>query len=299
MSLKISHAWYSPDWEYDENNIGELRADHQVVTVEQFSEEMEGRIFCPLCFTNLSKTPKEAVFFSNGRSSHFRHWPSFQHIECLNRSIKASGFSFENEDEAKRAIDNGQMTIIHAFLHSKPEEVEPNLAPYDQTAVEDSEGPMTRLPISRYRGETFSLPSRIKTVRGICRRFDENIEKYFTLPGRRNPERLREILKNVRNIQDVNEVPSLYFGRIESVYAHGGASGTRMIGLEFTGRGYADFYFKQSNSSSEDHGVREDSVGRYLLMYGPIRISGVGLCIEHVGWGEFSLLPQQYEYLLP
>lgn len=298
MSLKMEYAWYNDEWDYDRNNIGELRARHQIITVEQFSQEMEGKVFCPLCFTPLSRSPRDKAVFSNGRSAHFRHQPSFIDVSCPNRSVRSDGLKFDTEEEARRAIENDQLAVIHGFLKDKPEAHEGHHKPYDHSAVEDSAGPIARLPISRYRGESFSVPSQFTTVRGICRNFDRNLEKYFTLPEQVYPQRLRDILVNVSNVRDITDISSIYYGKIQQVDVHGGANGTRMIRLEYPRGEYADFYFKQSNASADDHGVDGQSVGRFLLMYGPIGINGIGLCIEHVAWGEFALLPQQYDHLL-
>ena len=33
-------------------------------------------------------------------------------------------------------------------------------------------------------------------------------------------------------------------------------------------------------------------------VYGKVTESGLGLCFENLGWGELSLLPEKYNYLI-
>lgn len=294
----MEYAWFNAEWEYDKSNIGELRAYHQSITVEEFMPEMEGQVFCPLCFTPLSRSPRDKALFTNGRSAHFRHHPSYREVGCPNRSIRAEGLRFETEEDARRAIENDQLAVIHGFLQDKPEANDAKKEAYDHSAVEDANGPASTLPISRYRGESFSVPSKFTSVRGICREFDRNIEKYFVLPERYNPQRLRDLLISVEKVKATNPTPSLYYGKITAVNEFGGYNGTRMVSLSYPGGEFPDFCFKQSNGSCDEHGVNKDSVGRYLIMYGPIEMNGVGLCVKHVAWGEFAILPKQYQHLL-
>lgn len=260
---------------------------------------MEGCVFCPLCFTPLSRSPRDKSFFSNGRSAHFKHLPSYE-VSCPNRSVRSQGLKFDTEEDARRAIENDQLAVIHGFLQERPEARDEAKGSYDQSAVEDEDGPVSPYPISRYRGQNFHLPSKFTSVRGICRGFDRNYEKYFILPERIYPQRLREIIKPVLSLNETNATPSLYYGRVENVSSfYKGPGYTRMVQLRYSSDGeFADFFFKQSNSSCEEHGVNASAIGRVIIMYGSIKISGVGLCIQHVAWGEFALLPQQYEYLL-
>lgn len=59
-----------------------------------------------------------------------------------------------------------------------------------------------------------------------------------------------------------------------------------------------DFCLKATDEDSQEHGIDNDSKGKIVLMYGKITVSGLGLCIEHLGWGEFAVLPQKYVHLL-
>lgn len=59
-----------------------------------------------------------------------------------------------------------------------------------------------------------------------------------------------------------------------------------------------DFCLKVSDALSQDRGINDDSIGRVVLMYGVVTVSGSGLCLEHINWGEFAILPERYEAIL-
>lgn len=60
-----------------------------------------------------------------------------------------------------------------------------------------------------------------------------------------------------------------------------------------------DFYVKVIDRLQTQKGISHESKGRYLLFWGPIGVSGIGLCAQKLGWGQFALLPEKYEHLLP
>ena len=37
---------------------------------------------------------------------------------------------------------------------------------------------------------------------------------------------------------------------------------------------------------------------RHVLFWGVVTFNGIGLCVQGLNWGEFALLPVQYEGLL-
>ncbi|QHQ25861.1 hypothetical protein [Pectobacterium parvum] len=115
---------------------------------------------------------------------------------------------------------------------------------------------------------------------------------------KKNAERLDRLLTNINNVQGTTNIPKIYYAKILSSFSKPWDHSIRMTRLAWDSTGeYKDFYFKQNNKDSLGHGVNEDTRGRILLMYGVVTVNGVGLCIEHVGWGEFALLPEKYNYL--
>ncbi|WP_282249032.1 hypothetical protein [Vibrio campbellii] len=71
-----------------------------------------------------------------------------------------------------------------------------------------------------------------------------------------------------------------------------------MTKLSYNTKEFNDFYFKLQDEKQREKGIDDDSKDRIVLMYGKVTENGSGLCIEHVGWGEFALLPRKYELLL-
>ncbi|PMV28396.1 hypothetical protein C1X21_13860 [Pseudomonas sp. FW305-3-2-15-A-LB2] len=72
-----------------------------------------------------------------------------------------------------------------------------------------------------------------------------------------------------------------------------------MTRLQYENDGdYQDFTLKMSIRDSKEHGITDASIGRIVMMYGPISKNGSGLAISDLGWGEFALLPAKYDQVL-
>jgi hypothetical protein len=59
-----------------------------------------------------------------------------------------------------------------------------------------------------------------------------------------------------------------------------------------------DFCIKMQYKDQIERGIREDSVGRYVVVYGIVTVNGIGLCFERLGWGYYGLLSEKYSPLL-
>jgi len=92
----------------------------------------------------------------------------------------------------------------------------------------------------------------------------------------------------------------LGFGRIQSIRDAGpNPHNIRFVKLKFNrGGGYADFSIKIQRYDAELHSLNEQSVGRFVLFYGIVRESGVGLAVSNLAWGEVALLPTKYDQYL-
>ena len=298
---RIKFAYQMEHWSYEKGNPALLRANAKKIIPSEYKTDMNGSLFCPGCFTNLNRVPKEKEHFTNGREAYFAHIRTYKDVKCDLKSIKPEGKRYENWEEAKKAIDDENLVIISSFLKSKPEPKEDQPAIYDETPVEDQAGPTTEVPIGRHNGETFALPSRIKTVAGLCRNFDENLYKYFHLPNKKYAVRLIDLLKSVKTISEETDLPSFYYGKIVST-AHLGEhkkpTNFRMTYLENNAEAVWDFCLKSQDKDQKAHGIDDNSVGRILIVYGTVKQNGTGLCFQGLGWGEFSLLPEKYNHLL-
>lgn len=296
---KIKVALHLSGWKFETDRKESLIKNSSKIIATEFDQSMKGSIFCPICFTPLSRKPLVGDYFSNGRKASFSHLPSYNHIECKLRTPKAEGKFYINEDEAKQAIQNNELAIIHSFKADPPEERNTQAKEYDQTVTEDEDGPIIVTPISRHTGETFNLPSRISTVAGICKSFNENFYKYFYLPNSNVAAQLNELLHNVEDITEEDDQPKLYYGIIRNSYVGGKGEdhNIRMTRL-VSNPDIPDFYLKDTNLAQRKHGIGDNSEGRIVLFWGKITTNGIGLCVEELKWGEYGLLPSKYNSIL-
>lgn len=297
---RIKYALHLEGWNFENGNVSELLRTAKKILPSEFQKSMLGNIFCPACKTNLSRSPIEKPNFSNSRDACFVHLPRYSEIECDLRTKKPEGLKFLSEELALQAISDDQLAIVNSFMEKAPDSKPGADDTYEQSAVEDTNGPTSEIPISRYKGEFFKLPSKIATVTGICRSFDTNLYKYYILPGSASASRLVDILINIEDITEVNETPKLYWGEIISSHNAGitpKPSNIRMTKLR-SNRGIKDFHLKTRDYLQTEKGISDQSNGRIVIFWGKITWNGIGLCVENLGWGEFALLPKKYDALL-
>lgn len=296
---RIKFCYYLDGWSHDGGDKADLMKSQKLIPNE-FTQAMTNCIFCPVCFTNLSKSPRDKQKFSNGRHGCFVHRPSFSHIDCALRTPKPEGMLYPTEELANQAIAHGKLAIIHSFRDEPPELVGADAEPYDQSAVEDIDGPVSTLAISRHKGEMFQLPSVISTLAGICRKFDDNLYRYYVFPGKTSAILLSSALIDLAEVTEVDEIPRLYFARID--YSRNAGIYPKPTNLRMTSfecnKAVKDFYLKAQAGEQERKGINDDSVGRVVLMWGKIKESGIGLAIEKLKWGEYAVLPERYHGLL-
>ncbi len=169
-----------------------------------------------------------------------------------------------------RPIADEQLAIISSFRTQAPLGNAGSAGPYNQSAVEDVAGPLSHVPISRHKGESFKLPSKITTVAGICRKFDENIYKYYVFPGKTFATRLVNSLINIAEVEETDDVPKLYFGEILSSFNAGKTpkpTNLRMTELRCH-KNIKDFYLKAIDSEQTEKGIGDQSKGAYRSILG-------------------------------
>lgn len=296
---KIKYALHLAGWTYEEGREAILLANGKKVPPAEYEKSMQGHIFCPTCKTNVSRVPHEKEYFSNARDAHYRHLPKYDYVPCVHRTKKPEGKRYDSYEEARKAVEAENLVVVEDFLQEKPELPAGKAGEYDDTAVENPDGQLSQVPISRHDGETFALPSRVKTVRGICRKFDENLKKYFVFPGMTYSVRLDGLLHNIEDVTETDDSPKLYFGVILRSFTLGQRrdSSVRMTRIRCN-EAVVDFTLKTKEGISVEHGLGDHSEGRIVLAYGRVEENGVGLCIQNVGWGGFDLLPRKYEHYL-
>jgi len=299
-SQRIKYGLHLEGWSFENGDQLQLQNDASIVLPSEYTEAMEGNIFCPVCKTNLTRVPKNKEHFTNVRKPHFSHQKKYKSIQCDLRVKRSEGKQYENFEEAQKAIDDENLVIVSSFLSRKPERQADAAGQYDETPVEDQEGPPSMVPLARHTGEELSLPSKITTVAGICRKFDDNLYKYYFMPGRQHPVPLIDLLQNIKDVIEEDHVPRLYWGRIKRSFTpkrNPQPENMRMTELECASS-IPDFYLKTSDGIGREKGINDETSNRLVLMWGKVTRNGVGLCIEGVNWGEFALLPSKYNYLL-
>lgn len=298
---KIAYAHHLPGWRFEGGSREALRASRHVAP-DEYEEEMRGALYCPGCFTNVERTPKEKDLFTNQRDPFYRHLKRWSHVACVLRAKKPVGKRYDSWEEAKKAIEHEHLAIVKEFLQERPEI---NFSPseeYDETIVEDLDGPVSDVPIGRHQGESFELPSKITTVAGMCRNFEKNKDKYFVLPGAIHAVKLAELLTDVadldRGVLGKPQKPKLYYGKIIRSWNAGQYSTSiRMTRLR-CGQGVGDFTLKMSDGFCQAKNINDESVGRVVMFYGVITKNGSSIGVENLAWGELSLVPEKYNQLL-
>lgn len=295
---RIKHALYLQGWSYETGNTQLLRAQSTRVLVTEYARNMDGALFCPVCCTNLTRTPKDKLLFSNGRKACFSHIPSYKEIECDLRSTKPIGKNFFTEEEAQAAIANDELVVIKEFLAAPPDSTNLSAGDYDQTPIEDVAGPISSIPMGRHVGEAFALPTRLSTVNSLCRNFDQNLYRYFIFPNRDNATRLVDELINIQTVVATDETPRLYFGKIKSSFNAGPTPRNLRMTELHSNSAVKDFYLKDTDSLQTEKGISKQSTNRFLLVWGSVTENGIGLSINRPKWGEYALLPEKYNVLL-
>jgi len=296
---RITHAWWLEGWDHDNGDRKKLEAEAEPIAPADYTQEMKDNIFCPACCKPLFRSPSGKAKFSNKRVARYNHFNVLTHGPCRLRAPKAELMRFASEELARQAIDNGELTVVYSFQSARPEIAAEQVEQGSTVFHEDVDGPLAAYPISRYKGESFQLPTTISTVASICRRFDINLNKYYLLPGRNSALPLTSELIDIRTVTEENLTPKLYFAKIIQSSRMGQVDTVhlRMTYFECNPR-VKDFCLKATIAEQREKGIDNDLKNRFILIWGKITESGIGLCINRPKWGEYALLPEKYEKLL-
>lgn len=303
MAQRIVFAYFLEGWSFEGGNKEDLRRDGDMVFPNEYVSDMDENLFCPTCYTNLTRAPKDRNYSRDGREAYFAHLSRYKEIECELRSSRRLGKWYDSFEQAQQAVEDEDLVIVHEFSREVPEVVMNGNQEEDEPIVENRNGPVVDVPISLHIGETFRLPSKITTVAGLCRTFDRNYYRYFLFPQRPNAILLSDLLHNVANVNDTNETKKLYFGVITRSFSaaldpnNPAPYNIRMTKLVCDAN-VQHFHLKATEAICAWKHISDDSTGRIVIMYGKVTRSGIGLCIENLEWGEFALLPERYNNLL-
>ncbi|MFL0809346.1 MAG: hypothetical protein K6L76_02925 [Agarilytica sp.] len=298
---KIREALYLHGWDHRTGVKHHLLAKARRVTPSECEPEMYGHIFCPACKSPISRSPRIGNTDSKGRAAYFRHTiPKQLGVHCPIRAPRSK--TFETFKDAQTAIDNQSLVIVDSFVQKRPERVQDEDGNEVEPIPEDQAGPLAARAVSATKGETYQLPSVITTVEGICRNFGDNLYKNYLLPGQRYAFMLTSLLHDIRDVQEEDDRPKLYFGVIK--YTNVGSDnprGSSCCAIYFEHhKSFRDFILRSDIDTCNAKRIRYDrnNDGRIVLAYGVVREKGIGLAFERVRWGEFTLLPERYNDLL-
>ncbi len=296
---RIPFTYFLREWKYGVDSIQELIDTAEKITPMEYRREMKGRIFCPECYTPLSRTPTDKDIFTNSRSAHFKHQKTFG-VKCALRVARPAGLNYESEEEVRQAVQNENLVIVGGWLENAPENTgdDQNLdAKFNQTKIFDKDGPDTEIPLGRHTGKKFPLPSKISSVLAICRNFDENLKRAFFFPDSQYVMYLSDKLFDANRLQDELPISSnLYFGKITK---YSRLSYRNIIYVESENFPELKLYTWPHND--ERKFISQLAIGRIILFYVHLIYENEPVTIQSRmnSWGQYSLLPEKYEAFLP
>lgn len=295
----ITYVLFHRTWEVGGSTV-DLIDRSEEVTIDEYTEEMRGHIFCPRCNRPTFRVPADREIDAKGRR-YFSH--ARGEVECEWRVKQVVPFFFNHEQDVERAIADRNLVVVERFLEYRPENLPAGRQNfYDEVPVDQVGADVVRA-LSRHRQGERAWPTRITTMRSIVRNFDRNLDRYYSLPDHPIPIKLRDALFYIGELpKEPDEVlKRIYYGRITQVYHHG-RNLHNVADIDFAyprGRnGHADAIIKTNVALIQEYGITEEHVGLYVLAYGLIRPNGVGVCIPRPSYGEIAVLPQRYTPLI-
>ncbi|MFA9287425.1 hypothetical protein ACCQ08_21785 [Comamonas sp. SY3] len=284
----IEYALYLRGWKYEGGDEATLERDAEKVYALDFDAVMANHIFCPNCFTPITRRPLERERTRNNKRAFFAHIPSYLNVPCERRTPYIQGELFNNEEVAREAIARGDLVVFSGFAE-EPQVANERALPYAQGHVEDPEGPETRVPIARHVGDEFYVPGRNRTIMSICRNFDQNLQKYYQFPGQNFPSKLMDQIRDVFEIAGEDDEKKLYFGEVKRVSFRVNQDDI----LLKSGPYIKDFTLVCHIQQLQRRGFNRDTEGVFVLFWGQVFDYGLGFCVRP-RWGEYAMIPPQY-----
>ncbi|MDW2741483.1 hypothetical protein [Atlantibacter subterraneus] len=301
---RIAYAYFDPKWDRMVHPIAQLvRAEVEPL---DYQIMMKDHLICPQCYEPLIRVPTDPklTVMADGKEALFRHLPSEDAPYCLLRSGATIGKKYNNEEDAKKAIEDEDLIVISGFMQDRPEnspreDFDEENNPIE-THYESKHGRVVELPISRHNGQTFKLPSKITSVQSLCVNFRQNYYREIHIvdeAGKVTKHLLCDSLKNINDINGEVNCPNFYFGEIVSIDKH---MNHTTIWLKMKNpRPFSDFRVRVWNKVAEPRRmVKGVAEGRIVLFYSPIESVGSGYWTGKLNWGEIALLPAQYKDFL-
>ncbi|MDO6487355.1 hypothetical protein Q4503_06560 [Colwellia sp. 6_MG-2023] len=295
---RIAYAFYSSKkWMYGISERETLEKHSTSVTPEEFDISMKGSIFCPVCTTPLSRSPEDTTVTSNSRTAHFKHKPTYSKIPCRLKSPKKEGLSYKTEEDVAKAIEDESLVIVSSWKNHPPSQDDDidETGEYNQSAVEDEDGPETEVTIGRHNNKEFKVASRISSVTALCWNFDKNLHRGYHFPDSKNPKLLSQMLFDVNRItDDSSNHQRLFFGEVVDYKRL-----TKRNIIHVKHEVYGEFRIYTWPHHDERKHIDIGSIGRYVIFHSSLAWEGGNIPRSFVNaWGQYSLLPEKYNKFL-
>jgi hypothetical protein len=115
----IKFALYLKAWDFKNGDKYYLRKTAQKIPPTEYISEMKGHLFCPECTAPLFRSPEEKDYSTNGRKAFYAHNRGVN-SDCSLRVKQAEGKRYENEEEARKAVEDGELVVVQSFMRDKP-----------------------------------------------------------------------------------------------------------------------------------------------------------------------------------
>jgi len=308
---KIKEAVHIINWNSGDS-IADFNSRKRVIPVLRFTVEMRNNIFCPVCRGRLKRTPLKGDTSGRGYAAYYAHVGQKNYIDCPLHTKTVNTGEYKKKQRQKNRL-RSEVVTIDAFRQSKPV-TEPNLitTKYQKTETNEQDIDSSEHMLNAQAISSSDISS-ISSIESICKDFDKNLEQLYLLPNKFEPEILRDMLLDIREVKNVDNTPRLYFGIIEKT-DFWISKKVRFLKLEYPHNSRTTMQNEPHRSDfpdmallghitadNPDRFTDPEVEGRIVIVYGKITTGdglGVGLGIPELKWGEWSLLPKKYEYLL-
>lgn len=291
----ITYAIYNPRWKYGTDERL-LKISGEKVSPEDYEQYMQGLIYCPECYTPLSRNPSHKNLSKNAKTAHFRHLPSFKDVPCLYHTTQQAGLNYVNDELTSETEEDNQFRKVKEWAKLPPEKyMKAKSQVVYQGVNHDPEGEKTEIPLPRHTGDKIKRGANIETVQYICWHLDELINVGFTLPGKQVSLPLKDLLYNVKFIKrGISEVPQLFYGKMTGVHLQIFRNRSR---IQCNGKQFMYLF----THSEHDERKRYDAtrIGQYVMFFGSVKWDEHGVPYVMLDdWGTYAVIPKKFESLL-
>ncbi|EQB9045461.1 hypothetical protein ACYVOZ_003506, partial [Vibrio cholerae] len=291
----ITYAIYNPKWKYGTDERL-LKISGQQITPEDYEHHMHGFIYCPECYTPLSRNPAKKRLSKNAKTPHFRHLPTFKDVPCLYHTIQQAGLNYVNDELTSETEEDDQFRNIKEWAKLPPDQyMKASSQVVYQGVNHDPDGEKTEVPLPRHTGDKVKRGSKIETVQYICWHLDDLFNVGFTLPGKQVRLALKDLLYNVKFIKrGISEEPQLFFGKMTGFHHQIFRNRSK---IQCNDKQF--MYLYTYGEHDERRNYDATCIGQYIMFFGSVRWGDDGKPYVMLDdWGTYAVIPRKFEALL-